>query len=179
MTLLWLFGALAFSLAMAWAVSVVSSQKITITETLPGNTGSASDSNRRVVHDQYDETRTLNSASTPPATLCAAFLLTLTAGAASIDFRNLTGTNGAAVDGNGLKVQEFRIKNLGANNMVITPGASNGLDLFGAAFSITVYPGAVAHFFLNDAAPDIAAADKTIDVAGTGSQTAEVTVVMG
>lgn len=161
------------------SVTVTARQQITVVETLPGNTGSATDANRRVTHDQYDEIRTLNANSTPPATLHASFLLTLIAGAATIDFRNLVGTNAAVVDGNGLKVQEFRIKNLGANNMVLTPGAANGLDLLGAAFSLTVFPGATHHFFLNDGAPDIAAADKTVDVAGTGSQTAEVTVVMG
>jgi hypothetical protein len=161
------------------AVSVVSAQTITITETLPTNTGSAADASRRVVHDQYNESRTLNAGTVPPATLCASFLLTLVAGAKSIDFRALEGTNGAVVDGNGLKVQEFRIKNLGANNMTLVPGAANGLDLLGPGFSVTVFPGGVAHFFLNDNSPDIAAADKTVDVSGTDAQTAEVTVVMG
>lgn len=161
------------------SVSVTYAATCTIVETLPVNTGSAADATRKVTHDQYNESGTYNSGTTPPVTLQASFLLTLSGGAASIDFRALTGTNGASVDGNGLKVQIFRFKNLGANNMVITPGASNGIDLFGASSSITVPPGAHFTFFLADQAPDIAAGDKTIDVAGTGSQTAEVTVVMG
>lgn len=161
------------------AVEVAWAQTITIVETLPNNTGSAADASRKVTHTNYNESGTLNAGSTPPATLQASFLLPLSSGAATIDLRALTGTNGASVDGNGLKVQLFRIKNLGANNMVLTPGASNGIDLFGASFSITIFPGAVWECFLNDNAPDIAAGDKTIDVAGTGSQTAEVTIVMG
>lgn len=158
------------------SVSVAYRADVTVNETLPNNTGSAKDSNRVVIHDQYNEDFTLNAASTPPATLSAEFLLTLSGGAATIDLRALVGTNGAIIDGNGLKPQIIRIKNLGANIMTFTEGAANGYPL---QSTIVVHPGGHVQIFTNDGIADIAAADKTIDVAGTGAQTAEVTIVMG
>lgn len=160
------------------AVSVLCASTITITETLD-NTPSAADASKRVVHSDYNESATYTSVTTPPVTKCASFLLTLSSGSGTIDFRALTGTNGASIDGNGLKVQMLRFKNLGENIMTITPGASNGIDLFGASSSLAVPPSGYVHMFFADASPDIAAGDKTIDIAGTGAQTAEVTVVVG
>lgn len=163
-------------LAVLGAVEVVWAATATATEILPNNTGSASDLKRTVIHDQYNESGTLNSGSSPPVTTVAEFLLTLTAGAATIDLRALTGTNGASVDGNGLKLQILRIKNLGAAAMTFSVGASNGLAI-GAGFLVPA--GAVVQFMYADGLEDIDATHKTIDVAGTGSQTAEITIVMG
>lgn len=160
------------------SVEVTYAATATVVETLPTNTGSALDARRKVTHDAYNETATLNAASTPPATQVAEFLLTLTAGAATIDLRALVGTNGAIVDGNGLKVQIIRIKNLGANPMTFLEGASNGYAI-GWGTGHTVQAGGHFMQFFNDASPDIAAADKTIDVTGTAAQTAEVTIIMG
>lgn len=161
------------------SVSVTYAATCTVAETLANNTGSAPASTRVVTHTDYNETASLTAATTPPVTTVAAFLLTLTAGAATIDLRALTGTNGASTDGNGLKVQILRFKNLGANIMTLTPGASNGIDLLGSASSLAVPAGGHFMMYFNDASPDISSTDKTIDVAGTGSQTAEVTIVMG
>ncbi len=104
------------------------------------------------------------------------FLLSLSAGVATIDLRALTGTNGGSVDGNGLKLQIFRVKNLGAAEMTFAVGASNGLDI---GDGIKVPPGAVIGAMYNDGLHDVDASHKTIDVTGTGSQTAEITIVMG
>lgn len=161
------------------SVTVTYKAKASVAEILPANTGSASDASRTVTHTQYDEEFTLNSGSTPPVTLQAQFLLTLSSGAGTIDLRNLVGTNGAAVDGNGLKVQVLRFKNLGANAMTLTFGASNPADLLGATGVLKVWPGGHVQIFTNDGPADIDGTHKTIDVSGTGSQTAEVTVIMG
>lgn len=161
------------------SISVAAEAKVTVTEILENNTGSAPDATRRVVHTSYDESWSLTASTTPPVTKVAEFLLTLSTGAATINLASLTGTNGATVDLTGLKVQFFRVKNLGANNMVFVPGASNGIDLWGAASSNTIFPGAVAMWFFNDASPDVASGDRTIDVTGTGAQTAEITIVAG
>lgn len=166
-------------LLVASAVTVTYEAKATVVETLPSNSGSAPDSTRKVTHTNYNESATLDASSTPPATLVAEFLATLSSGALTIDLRALTGTNGASVDGNGLKVQILRVKNLGANILTITPGASNGIDLLGASSSIAIPAGGHFQMYFNDASPDIAAGDKTLDLAGTGAQTSEWTVIMG
>lgn len=160
------------------SVSVTYAATCTVAQTLANNTGSAAASTRVITHAEYNESATLNAGSTPPAVESAFFLLTLTAGAATIDLRALTGTNGASVDGNGMKVQVVRFKNLGANIMTISTGASNGHDFF-TADGLVVQPGGHVMLFSNDNASDVGASDKTWDVAGTGSQTAEVSIVLG
>ena len=162
------------------SVSVTYLATCTVRETLASNTGSASDSSRVITHDAYNESATLSATSTPPATTCAHFLLTLSAGAATVDLRALTGTNGAAVDLNGLKVQAVRIKNLGANSMTVKVGATNGhTGIFAATNGHPIQPSGHVQCFSNDAGDDVDATHKTWDVTGTGSQTSEWTIVAG
>lgn len=160
------------------AVSVNYAFAATISETLPNNTGSADDAKRRVTHDAFNEAGVLSAASSPPVTTQASFVQSLTAGAATIDLTALTGTNGAAVDGTGLRVQILRVKNLGANALTIEQGDSNGYDGLGAAVFVLPQNG-VAMFFLNDAGSNIGGSNKTIDLTGTATQTSEWTIVMG
>lgn len=160
---------------MAVSVSLIDS--ITIQETLAsGVEGSTSPT---VVFDSYNESRTLNATSTTPATKCVSRLIALTAGAYTIDLTTITGTNGLAQDGTGLKLQLLRIKNLGAAVMTFTVGASNGYNVAGAGFSVALLTNQKLTLDLYDASPDIASGDRTIDVAGTGTQTFELTLVMG
>lgn len=148
----------------------------TVAETLPNNTDSAADANRKVTHGAFDETFTLNATSNPPATTFAGFVKALTAGAATIDLTALTGTNGATVNGTGLKVQVLRVKNLGANDLTISTGASNGYNFGGSA---VIKPGALFMIYVVDGLPDVAAGAKNIDLAGTTTQTSEWSIVMG
>jgi hypothetical protein len=156
------------------AVSTTYTFGLTTRETLA--TGVAASARPVLTFDQYNESGTLNGSTTPTVSKQAQFLLALTAGAATINLAALTGANGT-VDMTGLRVQFIRIKNLGAAAMTFAEGASNGLAL--ACGSIVVPAGGIVQFFLNDAAPDIAAADRTIDVTGTGTDTAEVTIIAG
>lgn len=162
------------------SVSVTYAATCTVRETLASNTGSASDSSRVITHDAYNESATLSATSTPPATTCAHFLLTLSAGAATVDLRALTGTNGAAVDLNGLKIQVVRVKNLGANSMTVKVGATNGhTGIFAATNGHPIQPSGHVQCFSNDTGDDVDATHKTWDVTGTGSQTSEWTIVAG
>jgi hypothetical protein len=156
------------------AVSVTYRFDITTRETLTSTVPDVP--SKVVVASGYNESATLNATSTPPATKKAAVLVTLTAGAYTLDLSTMTDASGVAI-GTGLRVQLIRIKNLGANAMTFAEGASNGLAL--ACGSIVVPAGGIAQYFLNDASPDMASGDRTLDVTGTGTQTAEVTVVFG
>lgn len=156
------------------AVNVSYTFGMTVLETL--ETGIAGVSNPKLSFTAYNEAGTLNASSSPPATKHAQFLLTLSGGAATINLASLTGANGT-VDGTGLRVQLLRIKNLGANAMTFSEGASNGIAL--SCLPLVVAPGGIAQIYLADASPDIASGDRTIDVAGTLAQTAEVSIVMG
>jgi hypothetical protein len=148
----------------------------TVNETL--STGVAAADNPIITFSGYNEAATLNASSSVPVAKHASFLGTLTAGALTINLTSLTGANGT-VDFTGLKLQFMRIKNLGAAFMTFSEGASNGYTLFAASWSLKVWPSSVYQFYFPDVAPDVAAADCTIDVAGTGTQTFEITLVAG
>jgi hypothetical protein len=130
-----------------------------------------------VTHNAFDENGSLNASSTPPGTMISAFLMALTAGAYTINLAAVPKVGGGTQDMTGLRVQAIRIKNNGANNMTFSSGAADGIAL--ACGTIVVPPGGVTQIMLNDAAPDIAAGDKNIDVAGTLVQEAEITIIAG
>lgn len=156
------------------AVSVTYGFLARVTETL--DTGVAGAPNPAIVFSAYDEAATLNGTSVPPVTENSQFLATLVAGALTINLAALVGANGT-IDGTGLRVQILRVQNLGANDMVFSEGASNGIAL--KCLPFTVPAGGISQFLLNDASPDIAAGDRTIDIAGTLVETAEVTIILG
>jgi len=122
-----------------------------------------------------------------PASQCAFFHQALGGGlAATIDLTALPGTNNGVVDGSGLKVNgvHFRAATaLGADNgaaVTIVVGAANGYELSGPAFSITLAPGQEFAYMGNNATPDIAAADRTLDMTGANAlDGVEVSLIMG
>lgn len=161
------------------AVSTLWEAKMTTTETLADGSLSSVASEKNVVHSAFNQGATLNAGSSPAATLCAHAVTALTAGAKTLDLTALVGTNGAVVNLNGTKVRLFRVKNLGANAMAFGEGASNGYELLGDGWNITLQPGQMAMFYLSDNAPTVGGSAKNIDVTGTGTQTFELSVVAG
>jgi hypothetical protein len=143
-------------------------------ETLTGADGATSPV---VTFDAFNTRGRLTASSTPPATKVICKTIALSGGAYTLDLTTETGTNGSAIAGTGLRVQLIRVTNLGANAMTFSEGASNGLAL--ACGTFIVPAGGTVQMFLNDAAPDIASGDRTIDVAGTGSQQFQLTVILG
>ena len=135
--------------------------------------------NPRVSHTEYSENDSVNASSTVPGTDCVYDLVALVAAAKTIDLTALVGTYDRAVDGTGLKVQGVMFKNLGANEMVFTPGAANPYLLLGAAFKITLQTGQWFVASLQNLAEDVAGGAKNIDVAGTGVQTFEMSLLLG
>jgi hypothetical protein len=161
------------------SVAVTYGFTATTVETLATNVPAAS--SPQVTHSGYNTSGTINGTSTVPATQCAYFSKALSSGAATIDLTALTGTNGATVDLTGLKVQIARFKNpaANANSITVTFGASNPYLLGGSAWKVILAPGQQVMFFGNDAAPDVDSTHKTIDIAGTGSQALEVSIIAG
>ena len=159
------------------SVSAQVTMKCRVTETLSDT--SLASNGTDVVHDAYGLATTIKADSAVPATKVAAGIQTLTAGALTMDLTALTGTNGAAVTALGLKLQVWLLKNLGAAVMTFSEGASNGYAALGASFSFKLLQNQMAQFYLADAAPDVASGDRTIDVAGTGSQTFQNVMVLG
>lgn len=162
------------------AVTVKYQADVTVEETLASGVPAQS-SGSLIIHNGYNTTDTLNASSTPPATKAVAVEQALTAGAATVDLTSMTGTNGVAVDGTGLRVQclKFRNKSVNAAVMSIAEAVANGYDGFGAGFDIELKAGAEVTIYTNDAGGDIGAANKDLTLAGTGVEVAELVIVMG
>lgn len=142
----------------------------------------AASGGRTIVHDGYDTSRLgLTAGSSVPVSLVAMFRQTLVADVATIDLTSLHGVTGT-LTALGKKVQIAKFKAPISNSAAIsvTEGAVNGYALAGPAWKATLAPGQEVTYFLNDKAPDVAAADKTIDLAGVGSTDyLECTIIAG
>jgi hypothetical protein len=128
-----------------------------------------------------NQSLTLTGLTSPAVSKQAAFEVTMSGGAATIDMQALVGALGSIVDGTGLKVQmiKFTNKATNANAITIAEGASNGYELLGGSFTFTLPVGGSALFYLPEGSPDIAANASEIDISGTGSQVLQVAIAMG
>lgn len=166
---------------MSSTITAVGISKITVTETFVGSYVSTSDATAGF-GDQLGETLTLTASSSVPATKHSEFQKTMSGGAATIDLTALPGkTADETIDGTGLKVQLAKFRNLStnANDITITFGAANPYNLLGAAFVILLKPGQSILVSLDEAAPDVAAGAKDIDISGTAAQILECQFVLG
>ena len=130
----------------------------------------------------FNLNKKLGESTTPPAVKHAEFVKALSGGAATIDLTSLTGQKGEAVTFSGLKVQAILLKNDAANGTItVSKGASNGygLDAGGADFDIPVAPGAALVMYFDDELPDVSGSAKTLDLAGTGTQSLQVALAAG
>lgn len=163
------------------AVNLTLESKIQVEEELATNVPAAQAASRKVTHSLFNESALLTAATAPSVSLCAFFEQALTAGAATIDLTALPGTNGAVVNGNGLRVRaaKFKNKSSNANPITIKFGAANPYNLLGAAFQVILSPNQSILVYADDDAPVIGAGAKNIDIAGTGAQVLEVALVIG
>ena len=153
--------------------------KPVITETL--GTGVAGASDKVIVHDLYKVDTTIKAGSTVPATKCAVFSQALSSGTASINLAALTGTNGAAVDFTGLKLQYLQISSATANGTLeVDVGSSNGYNLGNnAATEFHIGGGDTVAFYYTETNPDVASGARVIDLVGTGTETFDVVLIAG
>lgn len=158
------------------SVSVTVAPTVTTVETLDTNPDAAAAAQRRITWAAFNDTLTLNATSNPPATKHSGFVKTLVAGVATVDLTALTGADGAAINGTGLKLQVLRVKNLGANDLVVSTGASNGYNFGGP---VTIKPGGTLLLYQPEGLPDVAAGAKNIDLAGNTTQQSRWTCVLG
>lgn len=161
------------------SVTLAYSAQATVRETLETSIAGTTTYNRIIVHNQYNSNQQLDAATTPPVTKCAVFQKALVAGVATVDLTALTGTNGVTVDGTGLKLQVMKVKNTGANALTVKFGAANPYNALGASWTLILLQNQEITVYGNDAAPDISATAKNIDLSGTTTQTSEWVLVMG
>jgi hypothetical protein len=167
---------------MAITISATCRSHLNVTET---NDNPAIDpSNNTNDFNQYSSSSTIDASTTPPATKHTAFVVTLSAGSATIDLTSLPDSQGNAAQVTllGLKIQKLLIvaPTTNANAITIKLGASNGHPFF-TSVGHTLEPGQSAYYENRgvDVGTDVAAGDLAWDVTGTGSQTLQVQIVAG
>lgn len=134
-----------------------------------------------ITHDGLNTGATYTASTSIPVAKVAAFLATLSSGALTINLAALVGTNGAAVDLTGLKVQSIKLKATSTNSGMITvaEGASNGIPLFGTAATFGLRAGQECQWLFNELGSDVASGDRTLDLTGTGAETLSIIIVAG
>lgn len=163
---------------MANATTLQFGSTMSVTETL-NKASLGTGSNGKVTHDQHNESATYTSSTTPKCKEAAAIEVALSGGAATIDLAAIAGTI-ANIDGSGDNILAIKFKNRTGNAvMTISEGATNGYALLGTGFTFKLLADQSATFFLDNSSPDIGATDKTIDIAGTGTEVIDVILVTG
>lgn len=163
------------------SIQAVVRQAMGYTRTIEGDFISEGDNGYTV--NGLDNSATLDDASTPAVSNGSVFAIPLVAGVVSINLAAIPEDDGTGTfDATGLKVQAIIFFNpLGNAAMTIIEGAANGHPTLGAGFVIVLQPGQ-AIMLQNrgaDVGTDVAAGDRLIDVAGTGTQILHVGVVVG
>lgn len=165
------------------SISADVAMTLTVRETLTTNVPDVAAGNAVITHNSYNVTATLSATSTPVGTYSASFAKAMSAGAATIDFTALTGTNGATIDGTGKRIIACIMTNpaTNANSITISTGASNGLTIFGTNGKHVLQPGESVMKYDASASLGTAidATHKNVDLAGTAAQTLNVIVVLG
>jgi len=104
------------------------------------------------------------------------FTQALAAGAATIDLASLTDSiTGLTVNGTGMKVVRLKITNSGDNALAVAAGALNGYNLRTADSDIDIDAGDTVDMSFENSQV-IAAADSTLDLVGTGTDSSTWTV---
>ncbi len=135
-----------------------------------------------VSHPGLNVTKNLTGTSTPPIAKCAFPTVTLSAGAGALDLTACAGgTNGTTVDFTGAKLCAVLIVAPATNAaaITITPGVSNGYNLFGASCSYTLAPGDSVLAFFNASTPAVGSTHKALAFAGTGTDVLNIGIGAG
>ena len=168
---------MAGSIVTDWAMKINTSE--TLDNTLAGNDGAATPV---VTHAAFSSKGTLTATTTAtPVTVCSYKSYTQAGATDTLNLRVLVGVNGKAVDGNGLHVQLFKIKNThAANTVTLSSGTATSYDMLGSAFTFTLQPGMEAMFNLVDLPTQAIDDDhKHMDITATAATTYDIGIVMG
>lgn len=160
---------------MAYGITVQYASQVTVTETFVLDAAPSP----QVVYSAFNTSVPLSATTAVPVTKKAFDTVALVTGAKTLDFTALNDDLLGSIDLTGLKIQIFKLYNLGAAAMTVAKGASNGYTGFGSSFSVVVPPGGEVVFYGAEGAADVSGSVKTIDITGTGTQTFELTVIAG
>lgn len=154
---------------------------MTVIEQLEANPDGLSATDRQVTYDAFNQSKSLSAGTTPPVTMAGFFKKALVAGVGTIDLTAFPTTNGAVDNGTGLKAQGWKFRNPPTNTgpITVTFGAANPYLLRGAGWKMIIQPGQEDMGYGADLTPDVGPTSKNIDISGTGTESLEVSLVLG
>lgn len=163
------------------AVSLVKNSSLKLIET---SSSGAINANDATMTFELTDTSTRNATTTPDAEDGAYVLVTLTAGAATVDFtavvhQILSASATLTKNANGKSIRDIKFKNNSANPIRIKNGASNGFLPAGSVFDFTLPAGGSAFFDFAALAAAISGTNKTLDISGTGTDTLQILLGWG
>ena len=161
------------------AVTITPTINFAAVETL--DTGVDGATSPSVTHNKFNiPSVTHNSGSSAPVTMASYRTYTLSGGAKIIDLRALLGVGDESQDANGLKLQTIVIRNPSGNNtLTVGEGAVNGFPLFGAGNDVDFPGDSEMGFHIPEGVVNVSGTDKTIDVAGTGTEKFDMGITLG
>ncbi len=127
---------------------------------------------------------TYNGSSDPPGVYYSSQVVALVGGNKTLDLTALLGGLQGVIDATGLKLQVLRIRGEadGSNGaLTISEGAANPMELFGATNPI-IYPAGCRKpwtFEFDDKLDAVSAGDCEIDLAGTGTDSFFIEMILG
>lgn len=132
-----------------------------------------------IVFDEYLTRKNLSGSSAPEVSAVTGILKSLSGGAATIDLTSvpdITGTQSMS----GLSLRTLYLKATAENSgsISIQAGATNGYSLFGSSGKVTLPPGDSLALCLSNT-NDVDGTHKTIDLAGSGTDSIQVQMTFG
>lgn len=149
--------------------------QISVLETLASGIDGVADPT--LVYNGFNFSHSVNATTTITGTKVAADTSALSGGAATLDFTSLPTVNTTQTF-NGLKLRGylFSTPTTNAGNITIAEGASNGYPL---GDSIVLKPGQKVVKWLDDEGATVSGTDKTLDLAGTGTDAFSYILIAG
>jgi D-alanyl-D-alanine carboxypeptidase len=133
------------------------------------------------VINQIIEEQTLSSGSSVDAEVVYMGTITLSDGSATVDLKALENSEGDTIVTEGKNVRAIMARATATNTgaFSLADGASNGYQMFGNTFLIALNDSNWFLSYLGADAPAISDTSKTIDCAGTGSESCKVIIIFG
>lgn len=165
------------------AVSANYQSALTVTETFTDTTvPTANTTGRQVTHDKQNTNATYDASTTTTIDVdnVVGMLATLSSGALTINFASIAGTT-ATLDLTGKRLKFIKVKPTSTNtgSFTIAKGASNGYAPIGSTFSLVVAKDGEVLMSFGDASTAIASGARTLDLSGTGAESALILFVFG
>ena len=169
---------------MASTATLQNARTHRVRETLPtADAPSLSRDSKVLNHSAFDRAAVTYDAShtETPVSKGTAHEIAMVEGAATLDLTAIPTLYGDTITLNTLKVKSLLLKNpsTNANAITVGEGASNGYELCGSGWQVTLDPGDEIEIWKPNGGPAVGALAKEIDISGTDTQVLQFSISAG